>query len=225
MFQKLLNTVFRKKTKRSKQGLKGIIDSGHRQYVGGRWEELGKLQFDFLLSNGLQPEHTLLDIACGSLRAGRHFIAYLNTGNYLGIEKESKLLELALEQEIEETLLSIKKPEFVVSYKFEFHKFTKTANFALAQSLFTHLPPKAINLCFDKLRKQLTEDGVFFATYFLKSDDFKNPKKAHARKVFRYTLDQMIDFGKKNDWLAEVIGDWGHPRGQQMVKYTLKSKY
>ncbi|MGG6294672.1 hypothetical protein ACQ4M4_09620 [Leptolyngbya sp. AN02str] len=41
----------------------------HRQFIGGLWEELGQLQFDFLKENGLLPEHRLLDMGCGSLRA------------------------------------------------------------------------------------------------------------------------------------------------------------
>lgn len=55
---------------------------GHRSYVGGCWDEIGKLQFDFMLKEGLKPEHYFLDVACGSLRAGLHFIPYLEVGHY-----------------------------------------------------------------------------------------------------------------------------------------------
>src|SRR6476620_10345865 len=72
-------------------GVEGIRQLGHRDYVGGLWDEIGQLQFDFLVSNGLKPQHYLLDIACGSLRAGIHFIPYLETGHYLGIDKEPEL--------------------------------------------------------------------------------------------------------------------------------------
>ena len=63
---------------------------GHRGFVGGDallWDEIGKLQIDFLKSEGLLSRHTLVDIACGSLRAGKLFINYLESGNYLGIDK------------------------------------------------------------------------------------------------------------------------------------------
>jgi hypothetical protein len=39
----------------------------HRAYVGGLWEEIGTLQFEFLLRQGLAPSDCFLDIACGSL--------------------------------------------------------------------------------------------------------------------------------------------------------------
>lgn len=36
----------------------------HREPVGGMWEEIGRLQFDFLIQNGLKPDHKLLDVGC-----------------------------------------------------------------------------------------------------------------------------------------------------------------
>src|ERR1700678_1283527 len=51
-------------------GALGLNLLGHREYVGGLWEVIGKLQFDFLISRGLKPEHVFLDIACGPLRGG-----------------------------------------------------------------------------------------------------------------------------------------------------------
>ena len=50
----------------------GVRRLGHRAFVGGDgdlWDRIGRLQFDFLVSQGLRPEHVLLDFACGSLRA------------------------------------------------------------------------------------------------------------------------------------------------------------
>jgi hypothetical protein len=42
----------------------------HRDLVGGLWEELGRLQFEFLVGAGLRPEMRLLDIGCGCPRGG-----------------------------------------------------------------------------------------------------------------------------------------------------------
>jgi D-alanyl-lipoteichoic acid acyltransferase DltB (MBOAT superfamily) len=71
----------------------------HRDKVGGLWDVMGKLQFDFLKANGLMPEHSFLDIACGSFRAGRFLIDYLECGNYsvvLLMEKYSSFKKLLL---------------------------------------------------------------------------------------------------------------------------------
>ena len=200
---------------------KGIQELGHRNYVGGMWDEIGKLQYDFLLSNGLKPGDVFLDIACGSLRAGRHLIPYLNAGNYLGMDKEKSLIDLGLKHEMNEQVTKSKSPEFVISKDFEFQKFTKQANFAIAQSLFTHLPPNLINLCFQKLKGNFQKNGIFYATYQFSKDKIVNPLEPNDLGMFKYTPEEVIQFGKSNGWNVEIIGDWNHPRNQQIVKYTL----
>ncbi len=204
------------------QGEKGIKKMGHRNYVGGHWDEIGLLQFKFLTKNGLRPEDVILDIACGSLRAGVHLIPYLNKGNYLGMDKEEKLIELGLEKELGEKWIRLKEPSFVVSENFEFQKFQKKPNFAIAQSLFTHLPPKLIHTCFRNLRENFDENGAFFATYFISPNRTTNPEEAHSHGIFYYTVEEAKNFGTTNGWEVEVIGDWRHPRNQQIFKYSPK---
>src|SRR5262249_32671977 len=82
-----------------------------RAYVGGLWEEIGKLQFEFLLRQGLAPSDCYLDIACGSPRGGVHFVNYLDAGNYLGIEKQRRLVELGIENELGRAVFLKQKPE------------------------------------------------------------------------------------------------------------------
>src|SRR6185369_9229408 len=110
-------------------GPEGVAALGHREYVGGKWDTLGKLQFEFLRSQGLQPQHVLLDIACGSLRGGVHFIPYLDARNYLGIDKEESLIAAGKEHELEAELLKRKRPQFAVSSAFEFEKFARRPDF------------------------------------------------------------------------------------------------
>lgn len=201
------------------QGIDGIQKLGHRAYVGGKWEEIGQLQFTYIKEQGLKPDDCLLDIACGSLRAGVHFIAYLEPGNYLGIEKEEELIRLGVEKELGETLNAEKRPEFVISNAFEFAKFSKKADYAIAQSLFTHLPPSLINLCFANLRQQIKPQGVFYATFHLSKTQRKNPDQSHDHDYFAYTQAEIEAFGTNNGWRAEYLGDWGHPRQQMMARY------
>ena len=67
----------------------------HREEVGGLWDKIGKLQFDFLKKMGLRSEHYFLDVGCGSLRGGIHFINYLEPSRYFGIDKNNELLDAA----------------------------------------------------------------------------------------------------------------------------------
>ena len=65
-----------------------IESRAHRELVGGLWEELGVLQFEFLVKRGLKPHHRLLDVGCGALRGGVHFVRYLDPGCYHGIDRK-----------------------------------------------------------------------------------------------------------------------------------------
>ena len=67
----------------------------HRGYVGGMWEEIGKVQIDFMVGRGLKPSDVFVDVACGSLRAGRHFISYLDPANYLGLDVRTRAFHAA----------------------------------------------------------------------------------------------------------------------------------
>jgi hypothetical protein len=45
-----------------------VTELGHRRYVGGNWDRVSEGTMAFLVSQGLRPEHVLLDIACGSTK-------------------------------------------------------------------------------------------------------------------------------------------------------------
>jgi hypothetical protein len=197
-----------------------LAKEGHREFVGGMWDKVGQLQLDFLIEHGLRPNHVLMDIACGSLRAGHLLIPYLDPGNYLGIDKHSDLIEAGKANEVDPDVLKEHRPEFVVSGCFEFEKFSKQPDFCIAQSLFTHLDKQDIELCFDKLGSFVRPGCKFFATFHEVSVAIPQVAKSHSIRNFAYTRGAMESFGKHADWQVRYIGDWGHPLGQEMVEYT-----
>jgi hypothetical protein len=196
----------------------GVGGRGHRGYVGGKWDEIGKLQFDFMVQRGLRPEDVFLDIACGSLRGGVHFIKYLDPGNYLGIEKERVLVQRGLSRELPRAVRKEKRPEFVVSDAFEFERFSRRAKYSLAQSLYTHLIPAQIELCLTNLRAYAPDDHESYAT-FQAGDSSANPDADDDHKRFYYTPQELVAIGERSGWSGEYIGEWGHPRGQLMMLF------
>jgi SAM-dependent methyltransferase len=205
---------------RISHGPAGIAEVGHREYVGGHWEELGRLQFDFLVARGLAPHHYLLDIGCGPLRGGRLFIAYLEPGHYLGIDKEEDLIAAGIELELGRDLLEQKRPQLLVSSEFAFERFGAAPDVALAQSVFTHLPPAHIAACLGRLQPRMAPRGALYATYYKTHVERANPDAPHDHGYFAYTRGQMQDLGRRAGWTMEYIGQWGHPRGQVMVRYV-----
>lgn len=200
-------------------GTEPIGGIGPRGFVGGLWHELGELQFRFLVDQGLRPEHVLLDIACGSLRAGVRLVPYLNTGNYLGIDIMPELIEHGRTAELGPVLCGIKRPEFVVSSSFEFERFSRRPDFAIAQSLFTHLIEPDIAQCLGNLGRFALPTTVLFATFFEVPAPVANPAESHPHVAFRFTRERMRRLGEQAGWSMEYIGDWRHPREQKMLRY------
>ncbi len=196
----------------------------HRKGVGGRWDELGELQFRFLVDHGMRPDHTLLDVGCGSLRGGVRAIAYLEAENYVGIEKEASLLHAGRDVELLRAGVTGKRPRLHVTSNFDLTWLDPgfSFDFALAQSVFTHLRPGLITECLQRVLPRLKPNGVFFATFFESEDgrDVKGPAhgwRADELQHPRYTLDTLTRLAHDAGGAVEYLGDWGHPRDQRML--------
>jgi ubiquinone/menaquinone biosynthesis C-methylase UbiE len=199
-----------------------IVDGdGHRDYVGGLWDTLGTLQFRFMVDQGLEPRHVLLDVACGSLRGGVRFIPYLEPYNYLGIDMHRRLIETGIDRELGRRLYALKRPEFVVSDQFEFDLFSLAPDLAIAQSLFSHLSAEDICLCLKNLRAVAKPNTRFFVSFFESARPVANSTTSDPRSKFLYSRQQMADFGARSGWSSRYIGDWKHPRDQKMFEYFL----
>src|SRR4051812_31216030 len=70
----------------------------YRLTVGNRtrYDLMGATQFALLFALGLRESHTVCDVGCGSLRAGRLLIPYLEADRYCGIEPRTDVLEAGL---------------------------------------------------------------------------------------------------------------------------------
>ena len=111
-----------------KQGAGGEDRERILRMVGGMWEEMGQLQFDFLREQGLKPEHRFLDVGCGILRGGIHFIPYLEPGHYYGIDKNRELLNFG-RKEMEKAGLQERKPTLVQIEDFGFERLGQTFDY------------------------------------------------------------------------------------------------
>ena len=202
------------------EGNESLGELGHRRYVGGYWDLVGQLQFDFLRNQGLRSHHVFLDIACGSLRAGRFFIPYLDPGKYLAVEKEASLVEAGRQYEVPEQVWAERKPEILITDRFEFDKLSRRPDFAIAQSLFSHLGAADIECCLRKLYPVAAPGCLFFATFFECQLTRRYLRGSHSFRNFKYTRDQMRRFGERQGWQSRYIGDWNHPKDQKMMLYV-----
>jgi cyclopropane fatty-acyl-phospholipid synthase-like methyltransferase len=193
------------------------------------WDELGPLQFDFLIEAGLKTHHKLLDIGCGCLRGGIHYIDYLNEGNYFGLDINSSLIE-AGKIEVEEAGLSHKFPNLIVDDEFSSEKFGAKFDFMVSVSVFTHLPANIIVQCLKKVRESLAPEGVYYSTFFEAPtskhvDPFTQKNGEVITKYdsdpFHLSIDELREIAEHANLELNVIGDWKHPRGQKMAAFRL----
>lgn len=207
-----------------------IEEKAHREFVGGLWNELGRLQFDFLLEAGLKPNHNLLDIGCGCLRGGLYYIAYLNEGNYFGLDINQSLVD-AGKIELEEAGLSHKKPNLLIDDSFSLQRFGKKFDYIVSISVFTHLPFNNIIRCLSNVKECLLPNGVYYSTYF------QAPESSHLEPItqrpggvvtkydsdpYHYSIEELAYMAGLANLDVTVLGDWGHPRNQKIAVFSLK---
>ncbi len=194
------------------------------------WDEIGKLQFEFMLTHGLLPQHRLLDVGCGSLRGGVHFVRYLEKGNYYGVDQDQWLLDAGLRHELKDEGLADRQPLLLCRDDFDFSAFGTTFDFAIAQSVFTHLPWNSILRCLYNAQQVLKPGGRFFATFF------EDPKEEYSTGHIHHSPGEIVTYPDKDPYhysfsvfrdLADrarlnvnYIGEWDHPRAQRMLEFS-----
>jgi SAM-dependent methyltransferase len=155
----------------------------------------------------------LLDIGCGSLRAGRLFIPYLRPGNYFGIEPMHWLIEEGIEKEVGRSMVDLKRPTFSNDADFTLSTFKRDFDFILAQSIFSHTSPAMISRCCAEAKKVLKPDGVFAATYFEGPVSYEGSSWVVKAD---YTPERITELIEAQGLKCTPI-DWRHPDPQQWI--------
>lgn len=135
-----------------------FLNEEHHDWYGAPWCH-GRDQFEYLVHRGLKPGHKVLDLACGSLRAGIWIIPYLESSNYYGIDSHLLSLEAATLYEIPLHGLEHKKPRFLHSQNFEISHFRMEYDYILAFSLFVHLTDEEKLKALEAIKKSLGTQG------------------------------------------------------------------
>jgi SAM-dependent methyltransferase len=208
------------------------VEEWHRRQVGGMWDEVGRLQSDFLVAQGLRPEHYLLDIGCGSLRGGVHFIRYLEPEHYWGIDRDVELLAAGKQIELPRYNLEERRPNLIEMSDFGFARLGRRFDFALAQSVFTHLPLNDIIRCLINVEQALRPGGRFYATFFENPAGKRNLEPISQpvrggqpvvsyfdRDHYHYDMDTFRWICADTELEPDYIGDWNHPRSQKMLVF------
>lgn len=143
-------------------------DPHYQAYVGPPqyYDLLGAAQFRLLCALGLRADHDLLDFGCGSLRAGRFFISYLDPNRYHGIEPNRWLVEEGISNQIGADLVRLKNPRFDHNCEFATNVFGgANFDFIIANSIFSHAAEDLVVKAMGNFAATLKPDGLIAATF------------------------------------------------------------
>lgn len=188
-----------------------------KKAVGGRWDEIGPLQLDFLKRHGLQPQSSLLDYGCGSLRAGIHFIDYLQPGGYTGVDISEELIRYA-NQLIEEKNWQSKNVTLILNHDLELGYMTRKFDYIIATSVLTHMVWADIEKLLTHIHKIMDANSAFYATFL---DNTGNRPVTTDFQNFHYPYQDFVELAKKLNLKLELMTDFDHPRGQKMLQFKL----
>jgi hypothetical protein len=181
-------------------------DHHHRAYVGppDRYDLMGHLQLKTMIGVGLLPDSYMLDIGCGSLRAGKRFIPYLEPEHYFGIEPNQWLLDEGIEKELGRATFEEKRPTFSNDTNFTLTEFGVKFDFMMAQSIFTHAAGHQIDRCLSQARACMKENGVMIANFMEGDSDYEGSEWVYPG-CCKYTLGYFEAMANKHGLRCEVL--------------------
>ncbi|KAK6911451.1 hypothetical protein RJ641_023544 [Dillenia turbinata] len=147
-----------------------LVEEHHSNY-GEPWAG-GRDVFEFLAhSVKLVPDSWVLEIGCGTLRVGLHFIHHLKPEHFHCLERDELSLMAAFRYELPSQGLLNKRPLIVKGEDMDFSRFGSGVVYDLiyASAVFLHMPDKLVWVGLERLADKLKPyDGRIFVSHNIK---------------------------------------------------------
>jgi len=137
----------------------GVVPNKKFHY---NWFSYSEWQIDILKSFNIDKGCKILDIGCGPLRFGLEAINFLNDGGYYGIDPYPRFIELG--KLLYDATGMDKKYTVIHDAEFNFHLFETEFDFAIAQSVFTHLSRVQVILALKNAKKVMKSGSKLLFT-------------------------------------------------------------
>ena len=186
------------------------VENDYKSYVGpiDRYDFMGATQFRLLTSLGLRAHHHILDFGCGSLRAGKLLIPYLDAGHYHGQDPNQWLIDDGISHELGHYILELKQPHFSNRADFEVG-FDRQFDFIVAQSIFSHTGLFAMRKGLGAILNALDLNGIALFT-IIEGDDYSGTENWLYPECTTFapkTIEKLLD-GTGGYWRRLW---WFHP--------------
>lgn len=196
----------------------------HRMATGGRWDEEGDWVFEFVRRHGLQPEHYLLEVGCGSLSAASRLLRYLQPSRYWGYERNIELFIAGSQIELPRAGLRAELGHFIVNDDFDLSEAIQPFDMAIATSLVRRLPLNSVARAVTSVIRALKPGGRFFMTWPEgPTNGFQPITWADGsitysdREPYHYSFEMLAALVEVVGGRAERLDDSSHPRGESIM--------
>jgi len=142
----------------------------------------------------------------------------------------ARQLSRSLSQFVTQITDGLPRSNLICNREFDLDGLGVQFDFALAQSLFTHLPFNDIRQCLERAARVVKPGGVFYATFFELPDGISmDAPMRHepggvvtygARDPFHYRVRDLEHAALGLPWIVRYVGDWKHPRGQHLLAFV-----
>ncbi|MEY4722164.1 MAG: hypothetical protein RIQ46_1889 [Pseudomonadota bacterium] len=196
----------------------------HRDIVGGRWDETGRIQMQLLRDAGLQPHHRLLDIGAGALRLGCKAVPYLDPGHYWATDASGDLLRRGHQMELADPA-RLPAHHLIEDAAFDFPGVPDDIDYAIAFAVFTHLPMPHLRRALLQLRARFPALRQLLFTVFLAPDPqallrpFAQPDGVvthDTRAPWHMLAEDVLHLARASGFAAELRPE-RLPRGQALI--------
>jgi cyclopropane fatty-acyl-phospholipid synthase-like methyltransferase len=160
------------------------------------------------------PSSKVLEIGCGWLNAGAHIIEYLDKGNYVGIDPNEWLRNVAMKQNSVRQLINDKQARFLSVSDFDASTVGLKFDYIFASSVMTHFAHWQLEQFLTNAAKVLDQNGRILASIRLAEGNSYGSKGSPDKKdsMFKkwknpgfsfFTLSTVVETAKKQGLVAE----------------------
>ncbi len=169
------------------------------------WLRIGKMQFDYLTSHGLDRSDRILEVGCGNLRAGWRFIEFLDSGNYVGVDISPEIL-IDATRTIGDRGLQERTPRLYLYDGLDL-SFLPDGYFDVvhAHSVFSHTPPEVVSSLLGEARRVLKPGGFFDFTY---NQSQTGKTWGFLAEDYYYPADELIGMCAEAGLVAQPAQEW-----------------
>lgn len=173
-----------------------------REYTGATDLRKGDVILDFLVEEGLQPQHRVLEVGCGCLAVGAPLIRYLDETSYVGLDPNGWLIVAALEEDL---TLCAKIPDFVVAGDFMVST-DQTFDFVVAHSVLSHVADWQMSQALRNVRMSVDAGAVWLASLRL-GPDSRATEWTYPDVTF-FELETVANMADGAGWSVEHVPEY-----------------